>query len=67
VASEVKRLEKQIADKTKQLAVLKSKLGNESFVRNAPAEVVEQQRATASELEGQIASMEANRSELAAS
>lgn len=67
VAAEVKRLEKQIADKTKQLAALKSKLGNDSFVKNAPAEVVEQQRATAAELEGQIASMEANRMELAAS
>jgi valyl-tRNA synthetase len=67
VPAELKRLEKQIADKQKQLAGLTAKLGNESFVKNAPAEVVEQQKATAAEIGNQIAAMEANRAELTAS
>lgn len=67
VAAEVKRLEKQVADKTKQLTGIRSKLGNESFVRNAPAEVVQQQREQAADLEKQIAILEANARELAAS
>ncbi|MFO0936268.1 MAG: valine--tRNA ligase [Gemmataceae bacterium] len=64
--AEVARLEKQIADKAKQLSGIKAKLGNESFVRNAPADVVDQQKSMAAELENQIRSMEANRDELKA-
>ena len=42
--AEVKRLEKQIAEKTKSLETTRKKLENADFVKRAPAEVVEQQR-----------------------
>ncbi|HEX3148993.1 MAG TPA: valine--tRNA ligase [Gemmataceae bacterium] len=57
-AAEVKRLEKQIADKRKQLEGTKGKLANEGFVSRAPAEVVAQQKELVVDLEKQIASME---------
>jgi valyl-tRNA synthetase len=66
VAAEIKRLEKQIADKQKQLTGITTKLGNDNFVRNAPAEVVEQQKIMVSELEQQIKTMKENQTELAA-
>jgi len=44
VAAEIKRLEKQIGEKRKQLDATKAKLANEGFVSRAPAEVVQQQR-----------------------
>lgn len=62
--AEIVRLEKQIAEKKKQLAAITAKLDNESYVKNAPAEVVEQSKAQATELEKQITSLEANREEL---
>ena len=64
--AEVARLEKQIAEKQKQLAGITAKLGNENFVKNAPAEVIGQQKAQAAELEGQIKTLGANRDELKA-
>jgi valyl-tRNA synthetase len=57
-AAEVKRLEKQLADKRKQLDGTKGKLANEGFVARAPAEVVAQQRELVGDLEKQIASIE---------
>ena len=57
-AAEVKRLEKQLADKRKQLDGTRGKLANEGFVSRAPAEVVAQQREQVIELEKQIASIE---------
>jgi valyl-tRNA synthetase len=57
-AAEVKRLEKQLADKRKQLDGARGKLANEGFVSRAPAEVVAQQRELVAELEKQIASIE---------
>ncbi len=66
VAAEVKRLEKQLVDKRKQLDGIKAKLANEKFVGSAPAEIVEQQRALAGESEQQIRSMEENLRELQA-
>jgi valyl-tRNA synthetase len=57
-AAEVKRLEKQLADKRKQLDGTKGKLANEGFVARAPAEVVAQQRELVAELGKQIASIE---------
>jgi valyl-tRNA synthetase len=57
-AAEVKRLEKQLADKRKQMEGTKGKLANEGFVSRAPAEVVAQQRELVAELEKQIASIE---------
>jgi valyl-tRNA synthetase len=58
VAAERKRLEKQIADAKKQHAGLVAKLANESYVKNAPPEVVAETRAKAADLEKQIAAME---------
>jgi valyl-tRNA synthetase len=57
-AAEVKRLEKQLGDKRKQLDGTREKLATEGFVSRAPAEVVAQQRELVVELEKQIASME---------
>lgn len=63
---EVKRLEKQIAEKRKHLAATEAKLANAGFVQRAPAEVVQQQRDLAAEAKAQIATMEANLTELKA-
>jgi len=63
--AETKRLEKQIAEATKQMAGLSSKLSNESYIKNAPPEVVAESRAKIAELEGQIASLAANLADLA--
>lgn len=56
--AEVKRLEKQVAEKRKQLEGTKAKLANESFVSRAPAEVVAQQRELVQDLEKQLASLD---------
>ncbi|QJX00817.1 valine--tRNA ligase [Frigoriglobus tundricola] len=66
VAAEIKRLEKQIADKRKALDGTKAKLSNEKFVSGAPPEVVQQQRDTVADLEKQIAAMEDNKKDLQA-
>jgi valyl-tRNA synthetase len=57
-AAEVKRLEKQLADKAKQLDGTRKKLANADFVAKAPAEVVASQRELIADLEKQIASIE---------
>jgi valyl-tRNA synthetase len=54
VAAEVKRIEKQLADKRKYLEGLQKKLANEDFVKNAPPEVVQQLRDQIAETERQI-------------
>lgn len=59
-AAERQRLLKQRQDKEKSAAGIRSKLGNESFVSRAPAEVVEQQRATLAELEEQVNAIDQN-------
>ena len=64
VAAEIKRLEKQIAEKRKHLQGIEAKLNNASFVDKAPKEVVQQQRDLVTELQGQIAVMEDNLREL---
>lgn len=64
--AEAKRLEKQIADAKKQLGGILGKLGNESYVKNAPPEVVAESRAKATELEVQAEVLEANLAELRA-
>jgi valyl-tRNA synthetase len=56
-AAELDRLGKRIARQETDLAKLRAKLGNESFVRNAPADVVAQDRARVAELEAQTARM----------
>jgi len=62
--AEAQRLEKQIADKRKQLDATTAKLANEGFVSRAPAEVVQQQRELVVDLENQIRAMEENLKEL---
>jgi valyl-tRNA synthetase len=64
VPAEIKRLEKQIADKQKQLAGVEAKLANEKFVSGAPPEVVQQQRDAVTDLGNQIRAMEENLREL---
>ena len=64
VAAEVKRLEKQLAEKHKHLQGIAAKLKNASFVDKAPKEVVQQQREQMTELEGQIKVMEEDLREL---
>jgi valyl-tRNA synthetase len=66
VGAEVKRLEKQLADKRKQLDGVKAKLANDKFVSGAPAEVVQQQKDLAADLETQIRAMDENLRELQA-
>src|SRR5262245_56803437 len=65
-AAEVKRLEKQLADKRKQLDGAIRKLANADFVAKAPADVVTAQRDLITDLEKQIASMEETIRELRA-
>jgi len=57
-AAEIKRLEKQQAEKTKQLEGTSKKLDNAQFVANAPAEVVEQQKQLIVDLQQQLAVIE---------
>jgi valyl-tRNA synthetase len=52
-AAEAARHRKALAEIDKQLAAVLAKLGNESFVSRAPAEVVAQQRAKEAELTAQ--------------
>jgi valyl-tRNA synthetase len=64
VPTEIKRLEKQLAEKRKHLAATEAKLGNEGFVSRAAAEVVQQQRELAADLRKQIEMLEENLREL---
>jgi valyl-tRNA synthetase len=64
VAAELKRMEKQRAEKTKHLQAAQAKLANPSFVDKAPAEVVQQQRDQVAELQRQIQALEENIKEL---
>jgi valyl-tRNA synthetase len=64
VAAEVKRLEKQRAEKTKHLQGVRTKLENPNFVNKAPADVVQQQREQVAELQGQLQVIEDNLREL---
>ncbi len=57
-AAELKRGEKQLADMRKQLAGMTAKLGNESYRKNAPAEVVKETEEKVADLEGQIRVLE---------
>ncbi len=51
--AETARLKKQLTDLDKQLGAIRAKLGNESFVARAPAEVVAAQTAKEAELSAQ--------------
>jgi len=58
-AAEAERLGKQLATARKNLAATQGKLANENFVRNAPAEVVEAERARVAELERTVTNLTA--------
>jgi len=64
VAAEIKRLEKQLAEKQRHLQGLEAKLANPNFVERAPAEVVQQQRDQVADLHKQIKVMAENLREL---
>jgi valyl-tRNA synthetase len=66
IPAEIKRLEKQIAEKRKFRQATEAKLANKSFVDKAPPEVVEQQRELVADLEKQIAALERDLAELKA-
>jgi valyl-tRNA synthetase len=66
IPAEIKRLEKQIAEKNKQLQAARGKLENSGFIERAPADVVEQQRALVADVQNQVQSMEASLAELRA-
>jgi valyl-tRNA synthetase len=58
-AAEIERLGKRIAKAQEDLRKTQAKLSNDNFVRNAPANVVAQERERAADLERTIASLEA--------
>ena len=60
VDTEVKRLEKQLAEKMKHVQATRNKLSNSSFVDKAPAEVVQQQRELVADLVSQVRIIEDN-------
>jgi valyl-tRNA synthetase len=60
VAEEIKRLEKQLAEKRKHLQGAQAKLANANFVGKAPAEVVQQQHDLVADLQNQLKALEEN-------
>src|SRR5207245_10203079 len=64
VPAELKRLEKQKAEKEKQLAGLRGKLRNASFVEKASPEVVQQSREQETDLVRQLATIAATIAQL---
>jgi valyl-tRNA synthetase len=64
VEAEIKRLEKQLAEKQKHLQGIHAKLANDSFVNKAPADVVQQQREMMAELQNQIKAIDETLNEL---
>ena len=64
VEAETKRLAKQQADKEKQLQGVRGKLANANFIKNAPEEVVAQQRNLESDLIQQIQAIQENLQQL---
>jgi valyl-tRNA synthetase len=64
LAAELKRSEKQLAEKRKALTAAQAKLDNPNFVNKAPAEVVQQIREQIADLQKQIGALEANIKEL---
>jgi valyl-tRNA synthetase len=64
VAAEIKRLEKQLAEKSKHLQATSNKLNNSNFVANAPPDVVQQQKDLVIEMKKQIGTIEDNLREL---
>jgi valyl-tRNA synthetase len=58
-AAEAERLGKQLVKANKDLALTQKKLANDNFVRNAPPEVVEQERTRVAELERTVTNLTA--------
>jgi valyl-tRNA synthetase len=63
-AAETKRLEKQLADKYKQMQGALAKLKNANFIKNAPPEIVAQLREQLGDLETQVDTIETNMRDL---
>ena len=63
-AAEVKRLEKQIAEKRKTRDATVAKLANPNFADKAPADVVQQQRDLVTDLDTQLRAMDENLKDL---
>jgi valyl-tRNA synthetase len=64
VPKETQRLEKQLVEKRKFLQATQAKLNNANFVKNAPADVVQQQKDLLADLQKQIQALEDNRRDL---
>jgi valyl-tRNA synthetase len=64
VAEEIRRVEKQLADKKKFLQGAQAKLNNPGFVSKAKPEAVQQQRDLVADLQAQIEALEANLADL---
>lgn len=64
VAAEIKRLEKQLAEKQRHMQGARAKLDNASFTSKAPPEVVKQQEDLVADLQAQIKVIEENLREL---
>jgi valyl-tRNA synthetase len=60
LAAERKRLEKEIERVSRLLAGINKKLNNEDFLKKAPKEVVERERAKGEELAQRLAKLEEN-------
>jgi valyl-tRNA synthetase len=60
LAKEIQRGEKQLAELQKRLQAACAKLQNANFVKNAPPDVVQQQRDLVADLENQIRALEEN-------
>jgi valyl-tRNA synthetase len=60
VAAEIQRLHKQLADKRKARDATQARLANPQFLKNAPPDVVQQQRDALTDLDKQIATLEEN-------
>lgn len=58
IEEEIKRLSRAIEKVQKDISLLTRKLDNESFVKNAPPEVVEKDNALLTELRAKVASMQ---------
>ena len=58
------RLDKQLEQLRKDLERIDKKLGNESFVSKAPAEVVDKERGKRADLEERLATLETQLAEL---
>ncbi len=58
-AAEIERLTKLLAKAEQELAKTRSKLSNENFVRNAPPDVVKQERDREADFERQVTSIKA--------